>query len=95
MTTEAITRSNGSRPQSGPDQIGRPPRPEVRLLTVHVRRVIRTAPYESWEIDEEMQAAPDANQTSRQNLAAMRRLLTAEIDAACAELRSPNDIKEA
>ena len=62
------------------------PRPEVRQLTVHVRRVVRTAPYESWEIDEEMQAAPDPGLTSRQNLAAMRRLLLAEIESAVAEL---------
>ena len=64
----------------------RSPRPDVRTLSVQLRRVIRTAPYESVEIEEHMEAAPDPGFTSRQNLAVMRRLLTAEIDAACGEL---------
>ena len=74
------------RPAADNGHGGLRPRPEVRQLTVHLRRVVRTAPYESWEIEEEMQAAPDPNLSSRQNLAAMRRLLLAEIESAVAEL---------
>ncbi len=84
-------RSQAAAPSNG----ARSPKPEVRLLTVHLRRVIRTAPYESWEVDEEMQAAPDASLTARQNLAVMRRLLTAEIEAACSELQRTNHPEEA
>ena len=84
MTDTPPVTSNGARP----------PRPEVRLLSVHIRRVIRTAPYESWDVDEEMQAAPDPNLTSRQNLTAMRRLLVAEIGSAVAELTANHTNEE-
>lgn len=65
---------------------GSSPRPEVRTLSVRLRRVVRTAPYESWEVEEQLDAAPDPGFSSRQNLAVMRRLLTTEIETACSEL---------
>ncbi|MGH2929722.1 MAG: hypothetical protein ACREQM_09195 [Candidatus Dormibacteraceae bacterium] len=85
MTT-AGTDVNGGTPVPGAANGQRSPKPEVRLLSVHIRRVIRTAAYESWEISEEMQAAPDPALSSRENLRLMRRLLTFEIENAVAEL---------
>lgn len=85
MNADTIRRNQQLAPAPGSNG-ARGPRPEVRTLGVRLRRVIRTAPYESWEIEEQLEASPDPSFTSRQSLAAMRRLLTSEIDAACAEL---------
>jgi hypothetical protein len=59
------------------------PKPEVRTLTVRVRRVVNLGKYASFELVEEIQAQPDPDFNTAQNLTRLREGLIKHVDEAC------------
>lgn len=57
--------------------------PEIKTLTVRVRRVVPLAPYSSFELTEESEFVPDPTLSTAQNLSRMRDNLIRHVDQAC------------
>lgn len=57
--------------------------PEIRSLTVRVRRVVPLAPYATFELFEEAEFVPDPSLSTAQNLTRMRDNLIRHVDQAC------------
>ena len=64
--------------------------PEIKTLTVRVRRVVPLAPYASFELTEEAEFVPDPSVSTAQNLTRMRDNLIRHVDQACDQIAATN-----
>lgn len=58
-------------------------KPDIKTLTVRVRRVVNLGKFSSLELIEEIEAAPDPSYSTKDNLTRLREGLIKHVDQAC------------
>lgn len=56
------------------------PKPEVQLIRTRARRIVNTGRYESYELQTEVEAAPDPDRKVSENVAFLQRFVTKQVD---------------
>lgn len=69
-------------------------KPEIKTVTVRVRRVVNLGKYSSFELIEEIEAAPDPNHSTKDNLTRLREGLIRHVDERCDAIQVTIDSRE-